>query len=160
MCRGNLYEFVSKSTRCLIKVGAEIAKKIPHRHCAWTNMSSGAAGCCDSFDSFDVWGENWKLFAIHPLSLLLLFLHITSVASIVIITTVSLLFLFQQMKWQLMSNHLVILSLVKRNPARQLTLLKTNSLPNWATKKKRPYFPLNPGSLIGILIMVYEIIPI
>ena len=47
-------EFVSKSTRCLIKVGAEIAKKIPHRHCAWTNMSSGAAGCCDSFDSFDV----------------------------------------------------------------------------------------------------------
>ncbi len=25
----------------------------------------------------------------------------------------------------------------------------------WATKKKRPYFPLNPGCLIGILLLPY-----
>ena len=29
----------------------------------------------------------------------------------------------------------------------------------WATKKKRSYFPLNPGCLIGILIMACLIIP-
>ena len=29
-----------------------------------------------------------------------------------------------------------------------------------ATKKTRPYFPLNPACLVGILIMAYEIIPI
>ena len=35
--------------------------------------------------------------------------------------------------------------------------LRTKYLCIWATKKKRPYFPLNPGWLIGILIMVYLI---
>ena len=33
----------------------------------------------------------------------------------------------------------------------------TNPMPHLATKKKRvPYFPLNPGCLIGILKMVYQ----
>ena len=33
----------------------------------------------------------------------------------------------------------------------------TNPMPHLATKKKRvPYFPLNPGYLIGILKMVYQ----
>ena len=37
---------------------------------------------------------------------------------------------------------------------------ESNQKHSWATKKTRPYFPLNPDCLIGILIMVYEIIPI
>ena len=40
------------------------------------------------------------------------------------------------------------------------TLSRKIANPNWATKKTRPYFPLKPGCLIGILISWFIIIPV